>query len=69
MELKKEIDEDESEVARKEEDTGGHQGERDPKDEIMEYFNDKFRPKDFQLVVKIYKDNQVIPYAFLPPFL
>ena len=33
---------------------------QDAKDELMDYFIDKFRPKNFDLVAKIYKDNQVI---------
>ena len=33
---------------------------QDAKDELMDYFIDKFRPKNFDLIAKIYKDNQVI---------
>ena len=58
IELKKEIEDADNEK-QKEEQTLDNRDEKDPKDELMDYFIDKFRPKDFELVVKIYKDNQV----------
>ena len=59
MALKKELEDAENEKQQSDPMTADARDEKDPKDELMDYFIDKFRPKDFELVVKIYNENQV----------
>lgn len=58
IDLKKEVEENESENETQVSDVG-NEAEKDPKDELKDYFIEKIRPKDFELIMKIYKDNQV----------
>ena len=53
--LKKELEDAEDEKQKQDLVMIDVKDEKDP----MDYFIDKYRPKDFDLVVKIYKENQV----------
>ena len=59
--LKKELEDAEDEKQKQDLLMNDVKDEKDP----MDYFIDKYRPKDFDLVVKIYKENQVCTLFFV----